>query len=217
MFTGIINEIGNVSAVRPAGGGIRLTVEAPRSAAELKVNDSVSIDGVCQTVVEKKGDRFSVEAVEETLRKTTLGDLRASSPVNLELPLRLTDRLGGHLVQGHVDCVGTIRGVVKQQSSWLVTVEFPPRFGRYVIPVGSIAIDGISLTAARVEGNRFTVSIIPHTLENTTLSRAAEGVRVNLEFDLLGKYVEKMLHAEAGDEKGNRPLREKLNDWGYEV
>ncbi len=215
MFTGIISEVGRVAAVRPAGGGVRLTIEGEKSAAELNVNDSVSINGVCETVIAKEGSRFTVEAVEETLGKTTLGGLRVASRVNLELPLRFSDRLGGHLVQGHVDGVGVVASVVKQESSWLVTVEFPPRFSRYVIPIGSIAVDGISLTVARLEGNRFTVSLIPHTLEKTTIALAEKGLRVNLEFDLVGKYLEKMLEAEKGTE-GEPGLREKLKSWGYE-
>ncbi len=214
MFTGIISEIGRVAAVRPAGGGVRLTIEGEKTAAELNVNDSVSINGVCETVIAKEGSRFTVEAVEETLGKTTLGGLRVASRVNLELPLRFSDRLGGHLVQGHVDGVGIVSSVVKQENSWLVTVEFPPPFSRYVIPVGSIAVDGISLTVARLEGNRFTVSLIPHTLEKTTMALAAKGSRVNLEFDLVGKYIETMLEAGKGSE-GEAGLREKLKSWGY--
>jgi riboflavin synthase len=217
MFTGIITEKGTVSAVLPTGGGLRLTVEAPSSAAELNVNDSVSINGVCQTVIAKGGTQFTVEAVEETLKKTTLGALRVSSPVNLELPVRLNDRLGGHLVQGHVDGVGVIRAVAKQHNSWLLTVEFAPQFARYVVPVGSIAIDGVSLTVARKEGNTLVVSIIPHTLEMTTLVLAAEGTRVNLEFDLVGKYVESMLRTDTGSGKDGDQLRDRLKGWGYEL
>jgi len=148
MFTGIIQEIGTVSGLAKVGGGIHVSVRAPESARELKVNDSVSVNGVCQTVIQKRGSVFTVEAVEETLSKTTLGSLAVLSKVNLEMPVRLNDRLGGHLVQGHVDCVGTIGSVEKKASSWLITVHFPEEFNRYVIPVGSIAIDGISLTIA---------------------------------------------------------------------
>jgi riboflavin synthase len=131
--------------------------------------------------------------------------------VNLELPLRLSDRLGGHLVQGHVDGIGVISSVVKQSSSWLVAVQFPAEFLRYVIPVGSIAIDGISLTVAKLEGSQLTVSVIPHTLANTTLGAARSGERVNLEFDLVGKYVERMVTTSSG--KGLSA--EMLAQWGY--
>jgi riboflavin synthase len=178
---------------------------------ELAVNDSIAVNGVCQTVVALDGEIFRVEAVEETLRKTTLGDLSAGTSVNLELPLRLSDRLGGHLVQGHVDCVGLIASVVKQSSSWLVTVQFPPEFRRYVIPVGSIAVDGISLTVAKLEGDLFTVSVIPHTLANTNLGGARSGEKVNLEYDLVGKYIERMVTAGTG----GSITAEKLAQWGY--
>jgi riboflavin synthase len=211
MFTGIIQEVGSITGCERFGGGVRLSVRGPRVVRELAVNDSVAVNGVCQTVVSLDGEIFRVEAVEETLRKTTLEDFSAGTPVNLELPLRLSDRLGGHLVQGHVDCVGLISVVVKQSSSWLVAVQFPPEFRRYAIPVGSIAIDGISLTVAKVEGSLLTVSLIPHTLANTTLGNARSGERVNLEFDLVGKYIEQMVTTGAG---GSITV-EKLAQWGY--
>ncbi len=211
MFTGIIQEVGAIVANEKFGGGVRLSVRGARVSRELAVNDSVAVNGVCQTVVALEGDVFRVEAVEETLRKTTLGDLSAGASVNLELPLRLSDRLGGHLVQGHVDGIGLISSVVKQSSSWLVGVQFPPEFRRYVIPVGSIAIDGISLTVAKLEGNLLTVSVIPHTLANTTLGGARSGGRVNLEFDLVGKYIEQMVASGAGGGISSQ----KLAQWGY--
>lgn len=213
MFTGIITEVGTVASVAPMGGGVRISVHALQTSAELRIGDSVSVSGACQTVVERSDGHFTAEAVEETLRKTTLGDLRSGSRVNLELPVRMSDRLGGHLVQGHVDGVGTVRKVTKQASSWLVEFEFPPAFARYVVPVGSIAVDGISLTVAATEANRLTVSLIPHTLANTTLALIAPGGRVNLEFDLIGKYVEKLMHGEQGGAGGITP--EKLASWGY--
>ena len=215
MFTGIIQDIGEIVSARRVGSGVLLTISAPASGKELKVNDSVSVNGVCQTVIRGAGSTFAVEAVEETMRKTTLGDLLPGSFVNIELPLRLSDRLGGHLVQGHVDCVGTIGTIEKRESSWLITVDFPGEFTKYVIPVGSIAVDGISLTIARTAGSRFTVSIIPHTLEKTTLSRAAVGMKVNLEFDLVGKYIEKFV---VGGEKPSSGLTaDRLRSWGYDI
>lgn len=215
MFTGIIQETGKVVSARRMGGGVHLTITAPESCKELKVNDSVSVNGVCQTVIREAGGTFTVEAVEETLRKTTLGDLLAGSFVNIELPLRLNDRLGGHLVQGHVDCVGTIGGLEKKESSWLIDVDFPGEFSKYVIPVGSIAVDGVSLTVARIAGTRFTVSIIPHTLEKTTLSRAVAGMKVNLEFDLVGKYIERLV--DGGERPSSGLTAERLRSWGYEI
>jgi riboflavin synthase len=216
MFTGIIQEIGSVSAVRKAGGGIHVSVRAPETARELRVDESVSLNGVCQTVIRKRGSVFTVEAVEETLSKTTMGMLTVSSRLNLELPVRLHDRLGGHLVQGHVDCVGNIENVAKKASSWLITVRYPEEFDRYVIPVGSIAIDGISLTVAATTPGRLTVSIIPHTLEKTTLGSAKVNGKVNLEFDLVGKYIEKIMRLEGNAGEIKAALTEdRLKQWGY--
>jgi riboflavin synthase len=211
MFTGIITEVGTVRDVKRVGGGVHLTVDAPHSVEGLTIGASVAVSGVCQTVIARAGSAFTVEAVEETLRKTTLGSLRPGSRVNIELPMRLGDRLGGHLVQGHVDGTGTLMGSEKKASSWLIMVEFPPEFSRYVIPVGSIAIDGISLTVASVKGNALTVSIIPHTLEHTTLADVRTGGRVNLEFDIVGKYIERLVRREA--EGGIS--EDKLREWGY--
>lgn len=215
MFTGIIQEIGIVDAVVRKSGGVQLAIRAGASARELKVNDSVAISGVCQTVITKGDGTFEVEAVEETLRKSSIGALRVSDRVNLELALRMGDRLGGHLVQGHVDCVGHVESVEKRPMSWLVRVAFPGEFARYVVPVGSIAVDGVSLTVAAVEGSVFMVSVIPHTLEKTTLNDVRAGTAVNLEFDLVGKYIERMVLK--GDEKGGGISKEKLAAWGFET
>jgi riboflavin synthase len=155
---------------------------------------------------------FAVQAVEETLKKTTLGTLKRGDPVNLEPALRLGDRLGGHLVQGHIDCVGTIVGISERAGSWLVEIAFPLSLRQYLVPVGSIAVDGISLTVASLAKASFVVSIIPYTYENTTLKRARKGQKVNLEFDLLGKYVESMLAARTN---GEGITDRKLKHWGY--
>ncbi|MCZ6777113.1 MAG: riboflavin synthase [Ignavibacteria bacterium] len=216
MFTGIVQEIGKIIQLKSHGNGVAFTVEAPQSVKELRINDSILINGVCLTVIDENDPTFKVEAVEETLRKTTLGELKPSSMVNLELPLRLTDRLGGHLVQGHVDGVGVVKSIVQKTNSWLITVQIPEKFAHYVIPVGSIAIDGISLTVASMQGLEVTVSIIPHTMEQTTLRQARAGTRVNLEFDLIGKYIERLLHSDRMEEEGGRISREKLKEWGYE-
>lgn len=214
MFTGIVKEVGRVVSAAREGGGVRLTIDAAGVSSRLSVDDSVSVSGVCQTVVAKGASTFSVQAVEETLRKTTLGSLVSGSAVNLELPVALQDLLGGHLVQGHVDCIGTVVSIVKETTNWLVTVEFPAEFAKYVIPVGSIAIDGISLTVARISGNRLIVAIIPHTLERTTIASVRPGSKVNIEFDLIGKYVEKLL-AEGRLSSGGL-TGEKLKEWGYD-
>jgi riboflavin synthase len=217
MFTGIIQERGTVSAVQRTGGGSRIEVRAKQTASNTMINDSVCINGACQTVIARSGDSFIVEAVEETLKKTTLGTFKPMQMVNLELPLRLSDRVGGHLVQGHVDGVGKVTGIEKQASSWLVRIELPVEFMRYVIPVGSIAIDGVSLTVARLDENGVTVSLIPHTLEVTTLSALEVGQRVNVELDLLGKYIERLIARKDDQKDGPGLSREVLKEWGYEI
>jgi riboflavin synthase len=217
MFTGIIGGMGKVAAARKEGGGVHLTVEAPATARELRIDDSVSINGVCQTVTACDAARFTVTAVEETLQKTTLGTLRTGDSVNLELAVRLNDRLGGHLVQGHVDCVGTINEVEVLQTSWRLGIDFPSPFARYVVPIGSIAVDGISLTVADVTANRFHVAIIPHTLEKTTLSGARRGLPVNLEFDILGKYIERLLLGGKAPGKEGEITPDLLGSWGYKT
>jgi riboflavin synthase len=192
MFTGIIEEIGIVKKAKKSEGGIKLEISAPKSVKELRINDSVSINGVCQTVVAKSKITFTVESVEETLKKTTFTALEEGKKVNIELPLRVQDRLGGHMVLGHVDAVGRIKKIQKMKSSWLVTLSFPAEFSKYIIPEGSIAIDGVSLTIASHETNELIVSIIPHTMENTIFTEYKSGSKVNLEFDIVGKYIERL-------------------------
>jgi len=217
MFTGIITEIGRVAAVTPEGGGRRLTVHAPASSRELRVDDSIALSGVCLTVIARTETTFTAQAVEETLKKTTLGALAPGARINLELPLRLSDRLGGHIVLGHTDCVGRVTTVEPRETSTVIGVEYPGEFARYIVPVGSIAVDGISLTIAASAGSSFSVSVIPHTLANTTLGSASAGTPVNLEFDLLGKYVERLITGEKGDRPLSTLTAEKLREWGYKI
>lgn len=188
MFTGIIEEVGKVAAVRDLGGGRRLTLEGGMAPA-LRPDQSVAVNGVCQTVVAVNGTTFDVVAIEETLRKTTFGTLTPGMPVNLERALQPTGRLDGHFVQGHVDATGTVTAVEKEQTNWLFRVRFDPQFAPYLIPVGSITLDGISLTVARLDETELTVAIIPHTYEHTIVSTWKPGRRVNMEFDMIGKYV----------------------------
>ncbi|MDH4069505.1 MAG: riboflavin synthase [Ignavibacteria bacterium] len=213
MFTGIISEVGTIRNVTPLGGGIRITVEAPETSAELAVGDSVALNGACQTVVRISSGQFEVESVEETLRKTTLGGFKAGTRVNLELPLRVGDRLGGHIVQGHVDGVGTIAAVNPMKTSTMFEVTIPDQLMRYIIPVGSIAIDGISLTVASAGKQSATVAIIPHTIANTTLSGTGKGDTVNVEVDMIAKYIENLT---VKDPK--RSLNsDLLRSWGYQT
>ncbi len=204
MFTGLIEEIGTVRALRRQGSGMRLTVEAHRIMDDVQIDDSIAINGACQTVVSRTATTFDVDTVEETLLKTTFGTFRSGKQVNLERAMKLGGRLGGHLVQGHVDTCGVVTALEERQGSWLLTVRFPQEYARYVIPVGSICIDGVSLTTARVEETKLTVAVIPHTWQSTTLHELRVGTSVNLEFDLIGKYIEKLLTA------GGAPRSEAL-------
>lgn len=200
MFTGIIEEVGRVAQVDDLGGGKRFTIAADM-APELRVDQSVSINGACQTVVDVDADAgtFAVVSIEETLRKTTFGTLAADDPVNLERALHPDGRLDGHFVQGHVDATGTVVDVEKEETNWLYRVRFDASFAPYLIPVGSIAIDGISLTVARLAEDTLTVAIIPHTYDNTNVPTWEAGTAVNLEFDLIGKYVVRALTRGRGD------------------
>lgn len=189
MFTGLIEEIGTVISVTPRSGVIEFDIRAKKIMDDLKVDDSVNINGVCQTVIKRTRDSFSVQSVKETIRKTTLGTLRSGSHVNLERALLPSSRMGGHFVQGHVDGVATVRSVKKQAGDWRIVISLPDPFMVYVIPTGSICIDGVSLTVASIEGNDITVAIIPHTLEVTTLKALRAGTLVNVELDMVGKYI----------------------------
>ena len=190
MFTGIIQEIGIVEKVISTSGGYIFSIKASKSAPKLKIGKSISINGVCHTVIKKSKLTFSVETVEETLKKTSLGQLNRGNYVNLELPLQLSDRFDGHIVLGHVDCTGLVHKIVERRSSKFYTIEIPKQFTKYIIERGSISIDGVSLTIAESERNYIDVSIIPHTLHNTIFQYYAIGSKVNIEFDILGKYIE---------------------------
>ncbi len=216
MFTGIIQEVGKIKAVERLGGGIRITVSSPSLAGRLKVNDSVAVDGVCQTVVKKSAKAFTVVAVEETLRKTTFGKLRSGQEVNLELPLKLSDLLGGHLLMGHVDTVGKIVEIRREKTGTDYVIGLPAEFLRYIVYTGSIAVDGVSLTVAEVRSDAFRVAIIPHTMEKTIFRRYEVGQEVNIEVDVIGKYVEKLLAGRGGGEvKKAFPSVEDLKDQGF--
>lgn len=193
MFTGLIEEIGKIKSIKNVGRGRELTISAQLVLDDLKIDDSVAINGVCLTVVARNDKFFSVEAVEETLRKTTLSKLHIGQSVNLERALRPIDRMGGHIVQGHIDCTAHILAIEKQALGRLVWFSYPDYFSKYVIPQGSICINGVSLTIAKDDAGKFMVSIIPHTWENTTFKELKAGDEVNLEFDVIGKYVEKLL------------------------
>ncbi|HUL73195.1 MAG TPA: riboflavin synthase [Vicinamibacterales bacterium] len=191
MFTGLIEALGHVEDASGLAPG-RLAIATPLG-AELSPGDSVAVNGVCLTVVEANGARFAADISPETRRVTTLGSLAPGQIVNLERPLRADARLGGHFVLGHVDAVGRIVTVRPEGDGYWLDVEIPPAIGAYVIPKGSIAIDGISLTIAALDGRRVGVAVVPFTFAHTTLGTARAGDRVNLEADVLGKYVARLL------------------------
>ena len=193
MFTGLIEELGEISALRRSGGIMRLEVVADGVFDDLEIGNSISIDGVCQTVVSLNGKRFTVEAVEETLRRTTFAELQRGDLVNLERPLKASGRLGGHMVQGHVDGVGTIKRLEVLKGSWILHVQPPPPLGLYIAPKGSIAVDGISLTVVDIGNQGFTISLIPHTFGHTNIQRKKPGDRVNIEVDVVARYLERLL------------------------
>jgi riboflavin synthase len=191
VFTGLVAGMGSVEAVEEDGEGVRLRVSTPLG-AELAPGDSVAVNGVCLTAVDPSPDGFRADVMAETLRRSSLGPLGAGDHVNLELPLRASDRLGGHIVQGHVDGTGTVDSTTDEGFARVVRIAAGPEVLRYVVEKGSIAIDGVSLTVASVDDRGFTVSLIPETLERTTLGQAVAGRVVNLEVDVLAKYVEKL-------------------------
>ena len=200
MFTGIVEELGEVVSVEHLDGAARITVRGPQVTADARPGDSIAVNGTCLTVTGLSGDRFSADVMAETLHRTGLGDLAPGSPVNLERSLRVGDRLGGHLVQGHVDGVGTVVSRVTGERWDVVRITVPAGLARYLVEKGSVAVDGVSLTVSALGGQReqpwFEVSLIPATLAATTLGRVQPGAGVNLEADVIGKYVERMLRAE---------------------
>lgn len=194
MFTGLVEERGSVVASRDTAAGARLSLAAPAIAGELALGDSVAVNGVCLTVVEASDEGFAADCVAETLRRTTLGDLGAGDAVNLERALLAGARLGGHIVQGHVDGTGTVSAHRDEGDSTVLSISAPPQIMRYVVEKGSVAVDGVSLTVARRSEGSFDIALIPHTMAHTTLGRGLTGQRVNLEVDLVAKYVESLVN-----------------------
>jgi riboflavin synthase len=194
VFTGIIEELGSVRAIDRREGGARLEIAASKVLADARDGDSIAVNGCCLTVVDRGDGWWAADAVIETLERTVLGSLERDDPVNLERPLRLSDHLGGHLVQGHVDAVGHVAARTPlADGSTRFTFSAPPDALRYVVEKGSVAVDGISLTVAALDDDSFDVAVIPHTLAVTTLGHKDPGAAVNLEADLIAKYVERLL------------------------
>ncbi len=217
MFTGIVEECGAIRTVSRRPEGLELLIAAPRTSTDLRPGDSIAVDGVCLTAARVGEGEVTVVAAAETLAVTTLDAAAPGRRVHLERALRLGDRLGGHIVQGHVDGVGRLARREEVGGSPLLEIEAPPSVSRYLIVKGSVAVDGVSLTVNRVDGPRFEVLLVPHTVEVTHLGAIRPGDRVNLEADLLAKYVEKLLRGEAdrtGEGDGGLTL-EKLRAHGY--
>jgi riboflavin synthase len=192
MFTGLVSDLGTVRALDRSTDGTRMTI-ATALAAELAPGDSIAVNGVCLTATELAADAFSADVIAETLQRSSLGELSDGARVNLELPVRAADRLGGHVVQGHVDGVGVVADVRRDEAGTRVTLALDPALLRYVVEKGSIALDGVSLTVAAVDERTLTVALIPETLARTTFGATEVGTRINVEVDVLAKHVEKLL------------------------
>ena len=200
MFTGLVEEKGILKEKIPTGNGFQFEIQAEKVLDDLTIGSSIAVNGCCLTVVKRTEKTFSVDTIEETLNKTNLGVLKQGEKVNLERPLKADARLGGHFVLGHIDTTGRIEEIKELSNSHWMTISFPERFKQYLIYVGSVAIDGVSMTVAELKDNKFSVGIIPHTWKETIFSDKKVGDTVNLEFDVLGKYVERIMNNKTSEE-----------------
>lgn len=225
MFTGLVADVGSITSITKGSQTCTIVLRTAFDTAALELGESIAVDGACLTVTEIGHDHFFVEASPETLDRTTLGERRAGDRVHLERALRVGDRLGGHMMQGHVDGVGELMGRRRDQNAWMLDFEAPESIARYLIEKGSIAIDGVSLTVNFVTNTRFGVAIIPHTTDKTNLGGYRVGRRVNLEADMIGKYVEKLAAgardgaSRTPDKKSQTPptrlSKARLKDMGF--
>jgi riboflavin synthase len=193
MFTGLVREVGEVGWLRRTDQNVQLLIKAPRTASRLRTGESVAVNGCCLTVTAYRDDQCMFDLLAESLERTNLGNLKPGSPVNLERALRVDGRLGGHFVQGHVDCTASVLNIQEEGSDVRIDIVLPVDFARYVAFKGSVAVNGVSLTVAALTDENFTVWVVPHTLENTNLGDLQSGDLVNLEFDILAKYVERIM------------------------
>ena len=215
MFTGIIESVGSLSKIEQVNGDARFTIDTGKlDMADVKIGDSIACNGVCLTAVELGARYYVADVSAESLSVTTLGELSVGSPVNLEKALRLQDRLGGHLVSGHVDGVGEVLSIEQDARSWRYQIQAPVALAKYIAAKGSICLNGISLTVNKVEGTNFDINIVPHTRQETTIKDLQIGSKVNLEVDLLARYLERMMTAPQ-EPKGNRVTKELLAENGF--
>lgn len=199
MFTGIVLGKGRLINSRPSGGGLAFDLEAQFTLSDPQEGESIAVNGACLTAYNIKGNRFTVDVSPESLSRTTLGGLRAGDVVNMERALRLSDRLGGHMVSGHIDCVGITSGIRQDGNFTILSFSVPPEQDRYIIEKGSITISGVSLTVNSCSTGSFSVTVIPHTMQVTILGMLKSGSKVNIEVDIIGKYVEKLLSADSAE------------------
>ncbi|MBL8207106.1 MAG: riboflavin synthase [Blastocatellia bacterium] len=214
MFTGIIEELGTIQTLTNVRDGARIVVNAPTILSDAKIGDSIAVNGVCLTVVAMTTSTFNADISAETLRRTSLNQIRTGSKVNLERPMTPNARFGGHIVQGHVDAMGEFIGAKQEGDGWNVRIKFPLHLGKYIVEKGSITVDGISLTVAKLGDDWFEIAVIPHTWKVTNLSTLKRGNAVNLEVDIIAKYVERMMQPHQGRTKNGLTL-EKLTEMGY--
>jgi riboflavin synthase len=215
MFTGIIEELGTIQRLTNARDGARIVVQAPTILSDAKIGDSIAVNGVCLTVVKKTVTTFAADISAETLRRTSLKQIRVGSKVNLERPMTPNARFGGHIVQGHVDAMGTFVSAKAEGDGWNVRIQFPVELGRYIVEKGSITVDGISLTVAALGDDWFAITVIPHTWKVTNLSTLKPGEAVNLEVDIIAKYVERMLRGYLPQPAQSGLSLERLVEMGY--
>jgi riboflavin synthase len=216
MFTGIIEELGRVESIEQRGEGVRIRIAAQTVTQGTAEGDSISVNGVCLTAIEVRAGSFSADGSRETLQRSTLGQLRAGSPVNLERAVTPQTRLGGHIVQGHVDARGHFLSATEHGGSWTLRIAYPPEIARYLVFKGSVAVEGISLTIAALTSEHFEIAIIPKTWQVTNLSQLHAGDAVNLEADIIAKYVERILSVNStSQEEPSTLTMEKLADLGY--
>ncbi len=215
MFTGLIEELGNIQNIAVvSGGGKQITISSDKILSDLEIDHSVAVSGVCLTAVKILENGFVADAVGETLEKSTMNNIRVGQKVNLERAMRMGDRLGGHFVQGHVNGIGKVKQLNRRGENWYLAVQIPDELERYVIKEGSIAIDGVSLTIADLNGSDVGVSVIPHTFKNTLINEYRINQDVNIETDFLAKYIEKFVHSYSQNGKSKISI-EKMQEMGF--